>query len=59
VLESLEESTFVEIFAWRDAAAVESAHHDPKVRAVWDQMTPLCEARDGRPPMEFPHFKEI
>ncbi|MBM3764782.1 MAG: hypothetical protein FJW32_05265 [Acidobacteria bacterium] len=59
MLEGLKDSTFVEVFAWRDAVAVETAHHHPRVMAVWERMGPLCEARDGRSPMEFPHFRRV
>lgn len=52
-------SYFVEIFEWRDAAAVQTAHELPAVMAVWEPMGALCEARDGRPPMEFPHVEPL
>ena len=35
------------------------AHEIPDVMAVWEPMGTLCEPRDGRPPMEFPHVERI
>ena len=46
-------STFVEIFTWRDAAAVEAAHHSPELMKIWEPMGQLCES------MEFPHFERL
>ena len=46
---------FVEIFTWKDEKSVEIAHEHPQVLSVWEPMGALCEPRDGRPPMEFPH----
>jgi hypothetical protein len=48
---------FVEIFTWRDAKAVETAHEDPEVMSVWEPMGAMCEERNGRPAMEFPHVE--
>ena len=50
---------FTEIFAWRDAAAPARAHELPEVMAVWEPMGKLCESRDGRPSMEFPHVQPV
>jgi quinol monooxygenase YgiN len=50
---------FVEVFSWRDAAAVETAHSHPEVRAIWGAMEPLVESRDGRPAWEFPHCHPV
>ena len=52
-------SYFVEIFEWRDEAAVRTAHELPAVMAVWEPMGALCEARDGKPSMEFPHVEPV
>ena len=35
------------------------AHELPDVMAVWEPMGKLCEARDGRPAMEFPIVEPI
>ena len=51
--------TFVEIFTWRDDEAMGAAHQHPAVAAIWEPMAALCEARDGRPAMEFPHFHPV
>ena len=50
---------FVEIFTWSTPAAVEKAHQHPEVLAIWEPMDALCEARDGRPNMEFPHVERV
>jgi hypothetical protein len=50
---------FVKTFTWRSAKAVEAAHQHPEVASLWERMDPLCEARDGRPGMEFPHVERI
>ena len=46
-------STFVEIFTWKDAKAVEAAHHSPELMKIWEPMGQLCES------MEFPHFERL
>jgi quinol monooxygenase YgiN len=46
-------STFVEIFSWKDAQAVDTAHHSPELLQVWEPMGQLCES------MEFPHFERL
>lgn len=50
---------FNEIFAWVDAAAVETAHNHEKVQAIWGPMAEMCEERGGRPAMEFPHVRAL
>ncbi|HXG65009.1 MAG TPA: hypothetical protein VNO70_07865 [Blastocatellia bacterium] len=50
---------FVEIFSWKSADAVQIAHELPAVLAAWEPMEQLCEARLGRPAMEFPHVRPI
>ncbi|HTG72802.1 MAG TPA: hypothetical protein VMB70_03500 [Terriglobia bacterium] len=50
---------FVELLTWKDAEAPNTAHELPEVMAVWEPMGMLCEKRDGRPPMEFPHVERI
>ncbi|MEO1063188.1 MAG: hypothetical protein AAFZ07_17380 [Actinomycetota bacterium] len=49
----------VSIFEWVSAEAVARAHEHPDVAEIWEAMEPLCEARDGRPSMEFPHFEPL
>jgi hypothetical protein len=49
----------IEVFEWRNAEASGKAHQHPAVSAVWEAMGPLCEARDGRPPFEFPTFRQV
>jgi len=50
---------FVEFIEWRDATAPDTAHALPEVAAIWEAMGPLCEARNGKPPMEFPTVENI
>jgi hypothetical protein len=45
---------FVELLTWKDEHGAERAHELPEVMAVWEPMGKLCEARGGRPAMEFP-----
>jgi hypothetical protein len=49
----------VELLTWKNAEAPNTAHELPEVMAVWEPMGMLCEKRDGRPPMEFPHVERI
>ena len=49
--------TIVSIFEWTDSDASERAHEHPDVADIWEAMEPLCESRNGRPSMEFPHFE--
>ena len=49
----------VKFFAWKSAKALEVAHQHPEVLALWERMDPQCEARDGRPNMEFPHVERV
>ena len=50
---------FWEIFHWKSAAAFEKAHAHPEVLAIWEPMDGLCEPREGRPSMEFPHVERV
>ncbi len=49
---------YFEIFEWKEGAA-ERAHQHPEVMAIWEPMDQLCEVRDGKPNMEFPHVTEF
>lgn len=49
---------YYEIFEWLDGA-MERAHEHPEVMAMWEPMDRLCEARGGKPNMEFPHVTAI
>lgn len=42
---------FIEILTWKDHDAPDHAPAD--VQAIWDQMTALCERRDGHRRIEF------
>ena len=50
---------FVEIFSWSSPEVVERAHQHPEIMAIWEPMDLMCEARDGRPNMEFPHVERV
>ena len=50
---------YVEVFTWSSPEAVEKAHTHPEVMAIWEPLDALCEARDGRPNMEFPHVERV
>ncbi|MEN8182436.1 MAG: hypothetical protein ABFS46_07865 [Myxococcota bacterium] len=47
----------VKFFTWRSPQALDAAHQHPEVQRHWEAMEPLCEDRDGRPGMEFPHVE--
>jgi len=49
---------YIEIFEWQEGAS-ERAHEHPEVMAIWEPMDRLCEARHGRPNMEFPHLAPL
>ena len=49
---------YFEIFQWHPGAS-ERAHEHPEVMAIWEPMDQLCEARKGKPNMEFPHVHTL
>lgn len=53
------EPIFVELLHWADPDGADRAHEIPDVMAVWAPMGKLCEARKGRPAMEFPRVEQI
>jgi hypothetical protein len=48
----------IAIFEWIDAEASSRAAQHPKIGPMWERMETLCEARGGRPALDFPHFAE-
>lgn len=48
---------FIEILTWKDHEAPD--HAGTEVQAIWDQMTALCEKRDGHRRIEFYEVKII
>jgi hypothetical protein len=48
---------FIEILTWKDHEAPDHAPAD--VQAIWDQMTALCEKRDGHRRIEFYEVKIV
>ncbi len=47
------ERTYIEIYEWKNARAVELAHASPRVMAVWEPMGACCDE------MDFPHFEPL
>ena len=54
-----EAPTIISIFEWASDEAASQAHHHPDVAEIWEVMEPLCEARNGRPSMDFHHFTPL
>jgi hypothetical protein len=50
---------FVEILIWKDSEMPNRAHEFPAVMAIWEPMGMCCEARLGRPAMEFPQVAAV
>jgi hypothetical protein len=50
---------FFELLHWKDDEGPNRAHEIPDVMAVWEPMGKLCEARNGRPAMEFPRVEQV
>jgi hypothetical protein len=57
------DGTFLEVFEWQSEAAVEAAHANPVVLAMWDRFQQACEFRklgDLAEAQEmFPHFEPL
>ncbi len=58
-----QDGTLLEIFEWKDEAAVEAAHHNPTVQALWESFaavadfTTLDSLAEAKAP--FPHFERV
>jgi hypothetical protein len=39
------DGTMLEIFEWESAAAIERAHNDPRVQALWGSFAECCDFR--------------
>ncbi len=50
---------YVEVFEWASPGAAARASEVPEVIAIWEPMAALCESRDGRAGLEFPHFDRL
>jgi hypothetical protein len=48
---------FIEVLTWKDHDKPD--HAPPEVQAIWDQMTALCEKRDGHRRIEFYEVKVV
>jgi hypothetical protein len=53
------DSFFTEILTWKNADTPNRAHEIPAVMAIWEPMGQCCEARLGRPAMEFPVVQAV
>ncbi|HPF15433.1 MAG: hypothetical protein H6830_10455 [Planctomycetes bacterium] len=55
--------TLLEIFEWKDAEAVQAAHSNPAVLALWDAFSAVCDfvPLSSLPEAErpFPHFERV
>jgi|SRR5690606_20077694 len=47
-------TVFIELYTWKDADAVQAAHHTPELMKVWEPMGALCEGN-----MEFIDVDEL
>src|SRR5262245_65564130 len=57
--DATKKTVVVEIFTWKGAKAVQAAHHHPELAAIWEAMPPYLEAREGRRPWDFPHYRPV
>lgn len=37
------DGTIVEVFTWKSQAAIDAAHENPKVLAMWDKFAEVCD----------------
>jgi hypothetical protein len=47
-----------EIFDWADGAIAKAAEN-LEVKALWGEIDACCEARGGKPALDFPHVKRL
>jgi hypothetical protein len=47
-----------EIFDWNDGA-IQKAAESLEVKAHWGEIEACCEARGGKPALDFPHVKRL
>ncbi len=47
-----------EIFDWNDGA-IPKAAENIEVKALWGEIDACCEARGGKPGLDFPHVKRL
>jgi hypothetical protein len=63
LLRSPKDGTLLEIFDWRDKAAVEAAHSHPEVLAMWTLFGNLCDFISlgdlEESSVPFPHFERV
>ncbi len=57
--EGWKRSEFIEIFAWKDVEALAAARKSPEVLTLWEALEQFCEAHEGRPAAEFPHYEAL
>lgn len=51
--------SYLEVFEWASEESAARASQVPEVIAIWEPMAALCEAREGRPGLEFTTFDQI
>jgi len=58
-----QDGTLLELFEWKSEQAVEAAHHNPAVQAVWGRFFAICDCvklSDLAESAEmFPHFEPV
>jgi len=53
------ETTYVEIFTWKDEKASGEAHHLPEIQAIWEPMGLSIREENGRPAWSFDHYERV
>ena len=43
ILMEAKDGTFVEVFGWKSSEAIEAAHHNPAVLAMWSEYAAVCD----------------
>ena len=43
ILMQASDGTFVEVFEWKSKQAIEAAHRNPAVLAMWDEYAQVCD----------------
>jgi hypothetical protein len=43
ILMEAKHGTFIEVFGWKSKEAIEAAHHNPAVLAMWSEYAEVCD----------------
>jgi hypothetical protein len=43
IIMEAKDGTIIEVFEWKSEAAIEAAHTNPVVQAMWEEYTAVCE----------------